>query len=163
MREPIGSENTYLVLETGSGLFAVPVCETRGVVISTQEMRPSVSLRMPDYVKCVATVYGQPTIIITLPGDRADTQLLGKPIVILEHPERNIGVIANSVKLIVIPEEGIKVDCLTRIKTYAEGNNIFSVVDTFFYSETRSMIYEDHYHQPGIWQRWTGVGQTPCG
>ena len=130
MREPIGSDNTYLALETSAGLFAIPICQTKGVVIGTQAMRPHALPRMPNYVKCLATVYGQPTTIITPPGDKTDMQLLGKPIVLLEHPERTIGVIASSVKLITIPEECIKEDCLTGIKTYAEGSNIFSIIDT---------------------------------
>lgn len=129
MRESIETENTYLALETGGGLYAIPICDTRGVVIGTQDMRPAVLPQMPDYVKCIAKVHGQITTIITLPGNITDGQLLGKPIVILAHPERRIGVIANSVKLIAIPKDGISVDCVTGAKTYVKDSNIFSIVD----------------------------------
>ena len=129
MREPSGSENTYLALETGGGLFAIPICDTRGVVAGSQAMQSAVLPKMPDYVKCVAKLNGQLITIITLPGDRTDAQLLGKFIVILAHPERMIGVIANNVKLITIPEEGIAVDHLTGARTFAENSNIFAIVD----------------------------------
>lgn len=130
MHEPINSESAHLALEIGSSLFAIPICDTRGIVIGTNAMQPTVLPQMPDYVKCVATVHGQITTIITLSGDITDVQLLGKPIVILAHPERTIGVVANSVKLVTIPKESISVDCLTGAKTYAESSNIFSIIDT---------------------------------
>lgn len=129
MRGQIESENKYLALETSGGLFAIPICETRGVVIGTQAMRPAVVPQMADYVKCVAMVGGLLTTIITLPGDRPDVQPLGKPIVILAHPKRTLGVIANSVKLVTIPDESIAVDQVTGTKTYTENSDIFSIVD----------------------------------
>lgn len=129
MREPTESENKYLALETDGGLFAIPICDTRAIAVGTQAMRPAVLPHMPDNVKCVVSVHGQLTSIITLPGDRTDEQLLGKPIVLLAHPDRSIGVIANSVKLITIPDEGISVDHLMGAKTYVEGSNVFSIVD----------------------------------
>ena len=119
-----------LAFETSGGLFAIPICDTLGVVIGTQAMPTAVLPQMPDHVKCVVTVDGQLITIITMPGDRRDVQMLGNPLVVLAHPERMIGVIANSVKLIVIPEESISVDRLTGAKTYAENSNIFSIVDT---------------------------------
>ena len=129
MRGSIGNENTYLVLETGSGLFAIPICDTRGVVVGTEAMQTAVLPLMPNHVKCVAMVRGQPTTIITLPGDRTDVQLLGNPIVILAHSERTIGVIAKNVKMIAIPQKDISIDRLTGAKTYADGSNIFSIID----------------------------------
>lgn len=129
MRGPIGSENTYLSFKTSGGLFAIPICDTLGVVIGTRAMPTAVLPQMPDHVKCVITVDGQLITIITMPGDRSDVQMLGSPIVVLAHPERMIGVIANSVKLIAIPEESISVDRLTGAKTYADANNIFSIID----------------------------------
>ena len=129
MREPIESGNTYLAFETGGGSFAIPICDTLGVVIGTQTMPSAVLPQMPDHVKCVITVDGQLITIITMPGEKKDVPLLGKPIVVLAHTERMIGVIANSVSLIVIPEEGISADRLTGTKTYATDSNIFSIVD----------------------------------
>lgn len=130
MSEPIRNETMYLALETGGGLFAIPICDIRFIVAGTQAMRPTVLPRMPEYVKGVALVAGQLTTIITLPGDRTDVQLLGKPIVILAHPKRTIGVIANGVNLTAIPEKSISVDSLTGAKTYTEGSNTFTIVDT---------------------------------
>ena len=129
MCEPTGSEKTYLALETGGGLFAIPICDTRGVVAGSQAMQSAVLPKMPDYVKCVAKLNGQLTTIITLPGDKTDAQLLGKFIVILAHPERVIGVIASNVKLITIPEDGISVDSLTGARTFAESSNMFAIID----------------------------------
>ena len=129
MCEPTGSEKTYLALETGGGLFAIPICDTRGVVAGSQEMQSAVLPKMPDYVKCVAKLNGQLITIITLPEDRTDAQLLGKFIVILAHPEQMIGVIASNVTLITIPEESISVDSLTGARTFAENSNIFAIVD----------------------------------
>lgn len=129
MCELTRSENTYLALETGGGLFAIPIRDTRGVVAGSQAMQSTVLPKMPDYVKCVAKLNGQLITIITLPGDRTDAQLLGKFIVILAHPERMIGVIASNVTLITIPEESISVDSLTGARTFAESSNMFAIVD----------------------------------
>ena len=129
MYEPTGSENTYLAFETGGGLFAIPICDTRGVVARSQATQSAVLPKMPDYVKCVAKLNGQLITIIILPGDRMDAQLLGNFIVILAHPERMIGVIASNVKPIKIPEEGISVDSLTGTRTFAENSNMFAIID----------------------------------
>lgn len=129
MRGSIGKENQYLALETGDALFAIPIGDTRGVVIGSQVMKPTVLPHMPNHIKYVAMVRGQLTTIITLPGNETDEQLLGKIIVILEHPDRNIGVIASNVRLIAIPEKNISVDRLTGTKTYTEGSNTFSILD----------------------------------
>lgn len=125
MYEPIESENKYLALETDGGLFAIPICDTKGVVLGTQAMPSAVLPHMPDYVKCVAMVDKQLITIITLPGKRMDVQILGKPIVILAHPEHTIGLIANSVKLIMIPKESISVNRLTGTESYTEGGSFF--------------------------------------
>lgn len=129
MREPIESENAYLALDTGCGLFAIPICDTLGVMVVSQETPSAVLPHMPDHVKCVVTAEGQLITVITLPGDKTDAQLQGKPIVVLAHPVRMIGVVANSVKLIVIPSGGISVDRVTGAKTYTEGSDIFSILD----------------------------------
>ena len=129
MRGSIEGGNKYLALETGGGLFAIPICDIRGVVVGTQTMPSAILPHMPDYVKCVAMVDKLLITVITLPGERMDVQLLGKPIVILAHPEQTIGVLANSVRLIIIPEESISEDRLAGTKSYADGRNIFSIVD----------------------------------
>lgn len=129
MRESIGNEDKFLVLEAGGGLFAIPICDTKGVVIATQEMPSAALSHMPNHVKCVVTLGDQLITVITLPGEKKDIQLLGKPIVLLAHPDRTIGVVANSVTLDAIPEENISVDQVTGTQTYKKGNRIFSIVD----------------------------------
>ena len=127
--ELIENENRYLALETGGSLFAIPICDTRAIAVGTQAMRPTVLPQMPDHVKCVVSMHGQLTTVITLPGDKTDVQLLGKPIVLLAHPDRSIGVLANRVDLIAIPEESISVDRVTMTRTYVKDSNIFFIVD----------------------------------
>lgn len=129
MRESIGSENRFLTLEAGGGLFAIPICDIKGIVIAHQEMPFAALPHMPDHVKGVVTVGDQLVTVITLPGEKKDVQLLGKHIVMLVHPERAIGVVANSVALATIPEEDISVDQIMGTKTCKNGNKMFSIVD----------------------------------
>ena len=129
MLELIESENRYLALETGGSLFAIPISDIKAIVTGTQAIRHTVLPHMPDCVKCVAMVDGQLTTIITFPGDKANVHMLGKPIVILAYPKRTIGVLANRVDLIAIPEESISVDRVTMTRTYVKDSNIFFIVD----------------------------------
>lgn len=130
MREPGEIESTYLAFETNGGSFAIHINETVGVVIGDGEMRPLTLPRTPDFVKCVVSLEGQLTTIITLPGEDGDGELIGKPILLLDHSPHLIGIIVKSVRLVTIPKESITVNRLTGVRTYAEGSDIFSVVDT---------------------------------
>lgn len=125
----IDNKSTYIAFKVGSCVFAIPANNSLGIIKGTQNMPYTIIPNASENMKYILESHGQLIIIVQMPGIYEDIPITDSFIVVLERPEKNVGIFADEVHLITIPADEITVDKITGQIVFIHNEITHFVVD----------------------------------
>lgn len=120
---------TYVSFEVGGSLFAIPIKETRGIILRTATMPCIVLPGMPNFVRCIIETDGLLVTVINVTGSYGNMPIVGNKIVVLEHSMQNIGIIADKICLITVSDKEIVENGMTGATTFKYDGETYIILD----------------------------------